>query len=78
MWFKKKISIRNEETADLEGVQTWMVRWAVRDRNNCVYPRDHAQAFITQEDACSFALALEDAAKILGISGGAESYVEKV
>ena len=78
MWFKKKISIRNEETVELEGIQTWMVRWQIRDKHHEVYRRQEAQAFTNERDAESFVSGLESAASLLNIYEDICATIERV
>lgn len=66
MKWLKKILVPSGQQVELEGIETWMVRW----KSVIVAPfgaqaQDRAQAFTSEEDAKAFKKALEDANKLL-------------
>ena len=66
-WFKKTpVMIKSKQQVELEGLETWIVRWMCRDYSSCVYPRPMAQAFTNEVDARSFGHALQDALRLIG------------
>lgn len=65
-WFRKKIDAPSGQTVELDGIQTWTVRWTSKIGD---YPytvrRQEVQAFTNQEDAEHFAKSLREAFKLL-------------
>lgn len=65
-WFRKKIDAPSGETVELDGLQTWTVRWISKVGD---YPyttkRPEVQAFTNQPDAEHFAKSLREAFKLL-------------
>lgn len=79
--FKKTVLVPSEEEQELEGVETWIVRW---NSWNCKWKDYHlaekkqeCQAFTNHDDALKFKEALENAYKLTKRNAGNEILVEK-
>ena len=65
-WLKKIFIPDSDNPVELEGIETWMVRWKVRDHRDCVYGREMAQAFSSESDANQYKKSLISALDLLG------------
>lgn len=75
-WFKKIIKAPSGESVELEGLETWMVRWTSRHGEFHSETKPQVQVFTNAEDAEHFAKSLRDAFALIKHSSGNTVVVE--
>ena len=76
-FIKKWLSAPSGEIVQLEGVQTWQVRWLSRKGGGHYDTLPEVEVFTNYKDALHFKQQLEDAFKLIRHTSGTSVTIEK-
>lgn len=76
-WLRKKVEAPSGQTVELDGLETYVVRWTSRYGEFSHQTQSEAQAFISKQDAEHFAQQLRNAFKLIKHTSGKHVTVER-
>ena len=77
MWFRKTTVPENNETKQIDVVQTWEVRWRSRHGEYSGDTREQVEVFTDEQAAKDFETALDNANKLLRNTSNTHVSVKK-